>query len=80
MADAITKLLRKLSKRDQLALLDLLKNLKAGVNDGIDIKSMKGGDYYRARKGNFRIIFHKEKDGIQIDAIRRRSEKTYKDF
>lgn len=77
MADAITKLLRKLSKRDQLALLDLLKNIKEGV---IDIKSMKGGDYYRARKGNFRIIFHKEKDGIQIDAIRRRSEKTYKDF
>jgi mRNA-degrading endonuclease RelE of RelBE toxin-antitoxin system len=39
---------------------------------------LAGMELYRIRKGDFRIIFHKEKAKYIIDSIRIRNEKTYK--
>lgn len=48
----------------------------------LDIKRLKGHkDIFRVRKGNFRIIYNKDKNNqIYILAIERRSEKTYRNI
>lgn len=77
----IEKLLRKISKRDRKALLTVIEMLIEKKHSGLAVKKLQGSDFYRVRKGAFRIIFHYGKNKeIIIDSIRLRSEDTYKDF
>lgn len=79
--DALAKLLKRVSPAERLILLVTLRELKdPKARNMLDIKKLSGGEYYRARKGVFRIIFHFESDGVAIDAIRFRSERTYRDI
>ncbi len=77
--DKIEKLLRRISKSDRQRLeiaLELLINKKFEL---LDIQKVKDTNLYRARKGNFRIIFGFGLDKeIIIYAIKLRNEKTYK--
>lgn len=75
----IEKLLRKISKKDRDALLKIVEEIIIG-KDISHLKPIKleGLELYRIRKGNFRIIFHKENNSIIIDSIRMRNENTYK--
>ena len=75
----IEKLLRKISKKDRESLLLVIEELLIG-KDISNLKPIKleGIDLYRIRKGNFRIIFHKEQDTVVIDSIKMRNENTYK--
>lgn len=76
----IEKLFRKIAKKDRIALQVFIENL-LNKKQNIDIKKLKGSDFYRARKGNFRIIFHYNlKKEIIIDSIRIRNESTYNNF
>jgi len=74
--DKITKLLKKISPQDRTALLNLVEKLIAGDKD-LDVVKLKNSDFYRLRKGSFRIIFHKTNHVI-IDSIRSRNDNTYK--
>ena len=79
--DAIGKLLRRVSLKDQVLLLELMREIKDPEKRKlIDIKKLSGGNFYRARKGKFRIIFHIEHDRAVTDSIRFRNEKTYREF
>lgn len=78
--DEIEKLFRKISKKDRLLLKniisDLLKNKKF-----LNTKKLKDSDFYRLKKGKFRIIFHYDSQKeIIIDSVRIRREDIYKDF
>ena len=74
----LEKLFRKISPKDQAKLLGYMKQLQISTSD-FQTKKLTGTDFYRARKGRFRFIFHYTKDErIKIDAIRLRDEKTYK--
>jgi len=77
----IEKLLRKISKKDRQMLLDIIGALTQKNHTGLVIKRLQGNNFYRVRKGTFRIIFHynKNKETI-IDSIRMRNESTYRDF
>ena len=78
--DKIEKLFRRISKKDRIALTALIK---AALNKdkNLDIKKLQDSDFYRIRKGNFRIIFHYDScKEVIIDSIRLRREDTYKDF
>lgn len=78
--DHITKLLKKMSKKDREVLgflVELIKSQK-GWNT-LDIKKLQGSEFLRVRKGRFRIIFHIEHDKVLIDSIKLRNEKTYRD-
>ena len=44
----------------------------------LNIKKLQNSDFYRVRKGRFRIIFHIEKKTVVIDSIKLRNENTYK--
>lgn len=80
--DNTEKLFRKISKKERIILKELIikisdkkerKNLKA-------IK-LKESDFYKLRKGRYRILFHLDKNKeVIIDSIRLRNEKTYKNL
>jgi mRNA-degrading endonuclease RelE of RelBE toxin-antitoxin system len=75
----IEKLLKKISKKDRNMLLIAIEELVT-QKDISHLKPIKleGLELYRIRKGNFRIIFHKENNSIIIDSIKMRNETTYR--
>lgn len=77
--DRIAKALRKLSGEERERIKAILLNLQTSRLAGLDIKKLKGrNDIFRARKGDWRIIYRQTAKGMFILAIERRSEKTYK--
>ena len=76
--DRIEKLLRKVSKKDREKLFGIIDRLLNGEKKGLNIKKLKGAEFYRLRSGRFRIIFHYEGKEIIIDSIKLRDENTYK--
>lgn len=79
--DALDKLFRKISPKDQVLLLELLNEIKdPELRAVLQTKKLAGGKYFRVRKRNFRIIFHFKDNRVAIDEIRLRNEKTYRGF
>ena len=79
--DAFDKLLRKIKNKDKFLVLEMMRELKNPESRALlDIKKLSGGDFYRARKGVFRVIFHFKDEKIIVDAIRLRTEKTYREY
>ena len=76
--DKIEKLLRKISKKDRQRLLNIVELILAGKIKNLNVRKIKNTDFFRAKRGNFRIIFHYDRKEIIIDSIRMRNEKTYK--
>lgn len=76
---SVKKLLSKFSKEEQKIIQSLIEVIVSLNWNRLDIKKLKGyQNIFRARKGNLRIIFSKEKKDIFILAIERRNESTYK--
>jgi len=79
--DRISKLFRKISKEERIALLALIEELRdPAARKRLNIKKLRGSEFYRAREGRFRIIFHIESARAVIDSIRLRDKNTYRDF
>ena len=75
----IEKLFNKISKKERLALLSVVEEILTGKDISyLKPIKLKGLDLYRIRKGDFRIIFHKENNDFVIDSIKLRDENTYK--
>jgi mRNA-degrading endonuclease RelE of RelBE toxin-antitoxin system len=79
--DFIAKLFQKITKEER-ALLNTLSDALQNPSSRktLNITKLEGSDFYRLRKGHFRIIFHIEKGEVVIDSIRMRSEKTYRGY
>jgi len=76
--DKISKALKRLSVKERRGIKNILKNIKLGMFNGLDIKKLKGHDnIFRARKGDLRIVYIKNSTSIKILAIERRSDNTY---
>ena len=79
--DKIEKLFRKISSKNRLLLSNIIDQLLEGNKTGLHVTKIKDTDFFKLRKGDFRIIFHYEKDNvIIIDSIRVRNEKTYRNL
>lgn len=79
--DKKEKLFRKISPKDRLLLSNIVDQLIIGDKIGLHITKIKDTDFFKFRKGNFRIIFHYDVDKIPIiDSIRLRNEKTYRNL
>ena len=75
----IEKLFRKISKKDRESLLEIVEELKSKTRSLYSsIQKVSGTEFYRLKKGRYRIIFHYASDGVIIDSIRLRNERTYK--
>jgi mRNA-degrading endonuclease RelE of RelBE toxin-antitoxin system len=75
--DKIKKLFEKISEKDRKTLKEVIVKLISGNKKGLDVIKVKDSDFYRLKKGNFRIIFHYENKVVVIDSIKIRNEKTY---
>lgn len=73
------KYLKKSNQKERTAILDVLEQLSKGNMVGLDLKKLKGYDnYFRARKGKTRIIFHLDVNGKPvIQSIEKRDDNTY---
>lgn len=79
--DKKEKLFRKISSKDRLLLSKIVDQLAVGSKAGLHITKIKDTDFFKLRKGNFRIIFHYGAGKVPtIDSIRLRNEKTYRNL
>ncbi len=78
--DHIEKLFRKISTDERALLSSTIKKLTSRETESLNIKKLSGSDFYRLRKGVFRIIFHYENKTAIIDSIRLKNEKTYREY
>ena len=79
--DKIAKLFLKISKKDKAKLRQIVIQLQDKKYwKSLNVTKLKNSDLYRLRSGNFRIIFHKDKNSTIIDSIKLRNESTYKNL
>lgn len=79
--DEIEKLFRRISKKERENLLKLVDSIQ-NDSDSLSkhIQKLTGTEFYKIRKGRYRIIFHYSQKDIVIDSIKLRNEKTYRDL
>ncbi len=75
--DAIKKLFRKISSKDQSSILAITERLANG-DKSVVLEKIKNTDFYRVRYKDYRIIFHRENGIAVIDSIKMRNDNTYK--
>jgi mRNA-degrading endonuclease RelE of RelBE toxin-antitoxin system len=81
MTDKISKELAKLSDKELRLVKEILLQLQQSDIKGLQITKLKGHqNILRVRKGRIRIIYQQLETNINVLAIERRSEKTYRDF
>jgi mRNA-degrading endonuclease RelE of RelBE toxin-antitoxin system len=77
--DRVEKALNKLKGKERNKIKKILVKINNGDFQQLDLKKLKNReDIFRVRKMNFRIIFYKRKNSINILSIERRKSKTYK--
>lgn len=77
----LEKFFEKLDSKERIFLLGLTSRVKAGDLQGLNIKKLEGEtNVFRLKKGDFRIIYSKNGQNIDLISVTRRSEKTYRDF
>jgi len=77
--DKLEKLLNKVSFADRDRILKTMRLVEDGVLIGLDVKKIKGAQFFRVRVGRYRVFFCwdiKTKQNA-IVAVRRRDENTY---
>ncbi len=77
----LDKFFSKLDSKERVFLLELTSRVRADDLQGLNIKKLEGHtSTFRLKKGNFRIIFERKGQKIDLISVTRRSEKTYRDF
>ncbi|MCK5060215.1 MAG: type II toxin-antitoxin system RelE/ParE family toxin [Candidatus Pacebacteria bacterium] len=75
----LKKLLSRLNKKERKVVEILIEKIISFDWKALDVKKLKGyQNIFRARKGNIRIIFVKDKEDIFVLSIEKRREDTYK--
>ena len=75
------KQLRAIPKKYQERIFWAIEMLLLRDFSALDRKQLKGYDcMFRIRVGNYRIIYFDDGEKIELKAVRRRNESTYRDF
>jgi len=79
--DRNQKFLKRLSKKEFVAVEEVLQKILARDTTDLDVKKLSGyKDVYRVRAGTVRVIFLDTGDHTEVLEISRRSEDTYKNL
>ena len=74
----LDKLIKSVSLKDRVSIVEGMRAVRARELIG---EKMGGSNYYKVRVGRYRIIYYYTKSGIiEIETVRPRNEKTYRDF
>ena len=77
--DKIDKALEKLNSKTKERIKNIIKTLRSGRFDKLNIKKLKGGgDIFRVRDGQMRIIYQVRNGHTFILKVGFRKEDTYK--
>ncbi len=77
--DNIDKALKKLSPKEKVKVKSIIKALRSGRFDNLDIKKLKGTeDLFRVRKGRLRIIYQIRDNHVFVLKLGYRKGDTYK--
>ncbi len=77
--DKIDKALEKLIPKEKERIKKIIKALRLGRFDNLDIKKLKiGGDIFRVREGHVRIIYQIRNNHVFILKVGFRKEDTYR--
>lgn len=77
--DKIDKAIQKLTKKEKEWTKEVVKALRLGRFDNLNIKKLKGeSDIFRVRKGDLRIIYQVRYGQVFILKLGYRKENTYK--
>ena len=77
--DKIDKAIQKLTKKEKKWIKEVVKALRSGRFDNLDIKKLKGEDnIFRVRKGKVRIVYQIRDGNTFILKVGHRKEDTYK--
>lgn len=79
--DKINKTLLKVPIRQRRRIMKAVEKIANDQLSGLDVRKIKNtNNTYRARIGDYRIIFSKRRAGNIINVIAKRDEKTYKKY
>lgn len=79
--DELTKLLRKIPKRDRFLLKEVIATILRGEGDSLHPKKLSGYNHiFRVRVGQYRIIYFWDSSKLIIKTVRKRDESTYKNL
>jgi len=71
--DKIAKLFRQLSEKERLAFLLLIERVKLNYTKVVGLRKLSNPkDLYRARIGNYRLIFRIDATGAELIRISKR--------
>lgn len=78
----IEKMLQKFTPQERELYREIVQRLEQGNTLGLNIKQLKGfSGVYRVRKRRIRIIFsYTDQGAVDVLALDRRSEDTYRKF
>lgn len=81
MVDRLVKFLKKQDRKTAELLLRLIEDILKGNLEGCDVKRLAGKkDFFRLRKGRFRIIFEQNTGQFLIKKITVRDDQTYENL
>jgi mRNA-degrading endonuclease RelE of RelBE toxin-antitoxin system len=80
--DRIDKSLKKFNNKESKQMKAILCSLFSGNCKNFDIRKLRGrsDNIFRLKKGSYRIIYKKDKNGIQVLKAGKRNEGTYRNF
>lgn len=80
--DRLDKELRKLTRKELERVDGVLARIERGLIDELQVKQLKGyAHVYRVRVGRLRVIYTMHSTGVvELLAVRRRDNQTYRDF
>lgn len=77
--DRIEKILRKMRRKEQEAMLLVMMQIKKDFRKLPNLKPLTGmQNWYRVRVGRYRIIFLVEHGQVEIRKITKRDDQTYR--
>lgn len=81
MTSRSDKLAARLTNKQRQAILKAISKLEAGDDTGLDIRPLKGyKNIYRARVGDYRILFSRDNKQFELIELSKRDDQTYRDF
>lgn len=79
--DKIAKLFQQLSKKERLVFLLLIERVKLDYTKVVGLRKLANHkDLYRARIGDYRLIFRIDAAGAELIRISKRDENIYKNL
>ena len=76
--DRTEKFLNSINRKQRILIENKISLLIKREINGLDIKKIKGTDFFRMRVGKIRIIFHYKKSNFVLEFVGRRNDKIYK--